>query len=149
MKELVEVVKVTPKGPAVKEGYIANTFHEGLSPQDYFLDPDRDHAKRRGLAGKRASCRDTDKGKLKFWRSFFGSAMPHDIVGEFVMSNHVLKQMGGGGVESREKMSELKLYTDALGARTGTGNEHSSHNLRHHYPGGEKIGSLCVRVHYP
>ena len=58
MKELVEAVNAAPRGPAVKEGCIANTFHEGLIPQDYFLDQVRDHAKRLGLAGKMVSCRD-------------------------------------------------------------------------------------------
>ena len=111
MKELVEAVKAAPRGPAEKEGYIANAFHEGLVPQDYFLDQVRDHAKRLGLAGKMASCRDKDAVKLKFFRSFFGTAMPHDLCGEFPMSEHVLKNVG---VESREKMSELKLFSDAL-----------------------------------
>jgi hypothetical protein len=46
MKELVEAVKAAPRGPVVKEGYIANTYHEGPIPQDYFLDQVRDHAKR-------------------------------------------------------------------------------------------------------
>jgi hypothetical protein len=55
------------------------------------------------------------------------------------MSDHVLKNVG---VESREKMSELKLFSDAIGARTGTGNAHTGHNLRHHYPGGEEIELL-------
>ena len=94
MKELVEAVKAAPRGPAEKEGYVANAFHEGLIPQDYFLDQVRDHAKRLGLAGKMASCRDKDAVKLKFCRSFFGSAMPHDVVGGFAMSNHVLKNTG-------------------------------------------------------
>jgi hypothetical protein len=57
------------------------------------------------------------------------------------MSELVLKNVG---VESREKMSELKLFSDALGARTGTGNAHTGHNLRHHYPGGEKIELLYL-----
>jgi hypothetical protein len=84
-----------PKGPAVKEGYIASTFHEGPIPQDYLLlDQVRDHAKGLRLAGKMASCRDKDTVKLKFCRSFFGSAMPHDVVGGFAMSNHVLKNTG-------------------------------------------------------
>jgi hypothetical protein len=99
----------------VKDKYVANTFHEGLIPQDHFLDTVRDHAKRVGLAGKMASCRDKEKAKLKFLRSYFGSAMPHDSTGGFPMTEYVLKNVG---VESREKMSDLKLYTDALGART-------------------------------
>ena len=78
------------------------------------------HAKRVGLAGKMASCRDKEKTKLKFLRSYFSSAMPHDSIGEFPMTEFVLKNVG---VESREKMSDLKLYTDTLGARTGTGND--------------------------
>jgi hypothetical protein len=142
VKALVAEMRASPR-PAVKDGYVANTFHEGLIPQDYFLDTDRDHAKRVGLAGKMASCRDKEKVKLKFLRSYFGSAMPHDSIGEFPMTEYVLKNVG---VESREKMSELKLYTDALGARKGTGNEHSGHHLRHHYPGGEKIELMYVSM---
>jgi len=143
MKELVAAVKAAPRGPAVKAGYIGNAFHEALIPREYFTEQISDHAVRLGLAGKMASCRDKDELKLKFFRSFVGTAMPHDLFGEFVMSEYVLKFVG---LESREKMSELKLFSDALGARTGTGNAHTDHNLRHHYPGGEKIEKLYLSM---
>jgi hypothetical protein len=89
------------------------------------------------------SCRDKDAVKLKFCRSFFGSAMPHDLFGEVPMSDRVLKNVG---VESREKMSGLKNNSDALGARTGPGSAHTGHDLRHHYPGGEEIELLYLSM---
>jgi hypothetical protein len=115
VKALVAEMRASP-GPAVKDGYAANTPHEGLIPQDYFLDTVRNHAKRAGLAGKTTSCRDKEEVKPKFLRSYFGSAMPHDSTGDFPMTEYVLKNVG---VESRERVSDLKRYTDALGARTG------------------------------
>ena len=42
-------------------------------------------------------------------------------------------------VASKEKMTDLKQYTDALTSRTGTNNAHTDHNRRHHYPGSNRV----------
>ena len=89
MKELREEMKNSAPSPA-KAGYIANTFQEGLIPQEYFTDTIKAFAVREGLAGKMSCSRDREKLRLKFLRSYFGSAMPHDPIGEFVMSQLVL-----------------------------------------------------------
>ena len=85
MKALREEMKSSVPSPA-KTGYIANTFQEGLIPQEFFTDTIKAFAVREGLAGKMACSRDREKLRLKFMRAFFGSAMPHDPIGEFVMS---------------------------------------------------------------
>jgi len=142
VKELREELKTSAQG-GTKAGYIANTFQEGLIPQEYFADAIKGFAVREGLASKMACSRDREKLRLKFMRAFFGSAMPHDPIGEFVMSQLVTAD---SSVASKEKMTDLKQYTDALTSRTGTNNAHTDHNRRHHYPGSNRVEALYLTM---
>ena len=113
---------------------IGGCYHDALVPAVYFRDEFGAFLARENFAAALNSASDKAKAKIKMHTSFWGSAKPHDSIGELLLSHHMAKHVGA---QNKQNFNQLKAYTDAVVEGASSKNAHSDHNRRHNYPGNQ------------
>ena len=70
-------------------------YDDSLIPAEYFRDDLAAFLIRENFAGILNSASDKDKAKIKMHDRYWGCSMPHDSIGEFLLSHHMAKSMWG------------------------------------------------------
>ena len=80
-------------------------------PAEFFRDDLAAFLIREIFAGTLNSASDKDRAKIKMHERYWGCSMPHDSIGEFLLSHHMAKRVGS---MSKQSFDQLKAYTDAV-----------------------------------
>jgi hypothetical protein len=104
---------------------IGGCYHDALVPAEYFRDEFEAFLIRENFAATLNSASDKAKAKIKMHTKFWGSAKPHDSIGELLQSHHMAKHVGA---QNKQSFDQLKAYTDAVVERVSSKNAHSDHN---------------------
>jgi hypothetical protein len=116
---------------------VGGCYNDALIPAEYFRDDLAAFLVRENFAATLNSASDKVKAKIKMHGRYWGCSMPHDSIGELLLSHHMAKHVG----------AQNKQNFDAVVERVSSKNPHSDHNRRHNYPGNQGAQDLYASMY--
>jgi hypothetical protein len=123
---------------------IGGCYNNALIPAEYFRDDLAAFLVRENFAAILNSASDKEKAKIKMHGRYWGCSMPHDSIGELLLSHHMAKHVVA---QNKQTFDQLKAYTGAVVERVSSKNSHSDHNRRHNYPGNQGAQDLYASMY--